>query len=67
MNRGGAREGAGRKKKYKGETERLVVYAPAGLVKKLEQYAKKNELSRSEAAVRAIAEVVGFKVREANE
>ena len=62
MEHGGAREGAGRKHKWGEESVRLFVSAPAGLVDKLEKYANKKGLSRSEAAVVAIAKEVGYKL-----
>jgi len=62
MNSGGARKGAGRKRKYGEETIRLLVTMPVGLQKKLQKHADKQGMSQSEIAILAIAKEVGYKI-----
>jgi len=54
MKHGGKREGAGRKTKYDSQTKLTAFRIPIPLLKTIERYAKKHNLSRSEAIVKAL-------------
>jgi hypothetical protein len=50
---GGKRAGAGRPRKYH-ESTRITVVVPVELVRRLDRWAERHELSRSEAVVTAL-------------
>lgn len=54
-NRGGARPGAGRKKKYEGQTTIVSLQLPNRLLDRIERDAAKAEQSRNETIVGVLA------------
>ena len=51
--RGGKREGAGRPRKYR-ESTRITVVVPVDLIQKIDRWAQRHNVNRSEAVVTAL-------------